>query len=163
MKFTKMHLVFVLSVIIMYWYIIKQDLKKKIEKSHFKLGGWPSQNPDHKGGTQKKLAQNIGFLYSKWPYRSHGLIKKITSPQTRNWAEIYIKDCKNLAVWFGCGILGGFYQISRPPDKFEGWFFFNKCVWSVWSFWIQKTYILRQFFWGPPLRDPDFDLVTPQA
>ena len=52
-----MNLEFVLSVIIMYWYILKQDLKKKIEKSHFKLGGWPG----HEGGDPKKLSQNIVF------------------------------------------------------------------------------------------------------
>ena len=89
MKITKMNLEFVLSVIIMYWYIIKQDLKKKIEKSHFKLGGVTGS----KSGLRR---------------------------QRRTGAEIYIKDCKNLAVWFGCEIWGVCLQISRPPDNFEG-------------------------------------------
>ena len=121
------------------------------------------QVQDHLGhGVSGRETTNKGRTGSLEPREYKNFIQKI-SPQTRNGAEIYIKDCKNLAVWFGCGIWGGFYQISRPPDKFEGWFFFNQSVWSVRSFWIQKTYILRQFFLGPPLRDPDFDLVTPQA
>ena len=65
MKITKMNLEFGLSDIIMYWYIIKQDLKKKIEKSNFKLGGDQVKIRVAKGGTPKKLSQNIGFLYSK--------------------------------------------------------------------------------------------------
>ena len=113
-----MHLEFVLSVIIMYWYIIKQDLKKKIEKSHFKLGGWPGQNPGRKGGTQTK------------------------------------PNCQNLTV---------FYIYLGPITRLRAGDFFNESVWSVRSFWIQKTYILSQFFLGPPLCDPDFALVTPQA
>ena len=56
---TKMHLEFVLSVIIMYWYIIKQDLKKKIEKSHFKLRGWPGQNPGRERGGNKNYCLKI--------------------------------------------------------------------------------------------------------
>ena len=60
-----MHLEFVLSVIIMYWYIIKQDLKKKIEKSHFKLGGWPGENPGREGGDPKKIVSKYRFFVFK--------------------------------------------------------------------------------------------------
>ena len=39
----------------MYWYIIKQDLKKKTEKSNFKLGGLPGQNWGREGVDPKKI------------------------------------------------------------------------------------------------------------
>ena len=60
-----MNLEYVLSVIIMYWYIIKQDLKKKIEKSNVKLGGWPGEYPGREGGEPKKIVSKSSFFKFK--------------------------------------------------------------------------------------------------
>ena len=116
-----------------------------------------------RGGPYNKLSQNIVFLYSKWPHRSHTLIKKKLSPQTCQGTEKFDKNLPKSHNQTKPPDFDGLLYISRPHYAFEGWFFFNHSVWSLRSFWIQKTYIVRQFFLGPPLRDPDFEPVTPQA
>ena len=127
-----------------------------MKKVILSLGGDQVKIRVAKGGTKKKLSQNIGFLYSKWPYRSNGLIKKRISPQMRNGAKIYIKDCQNLAVWFGCGILEGFYQMSRPPDKFEGWFL-KKSVLMICTVVLNtKNLYSETIFLGSPPSRPGF-------
>ena len=56
-------------------------------------------------------------------------------------------------VWFGCGIWGGFYQISRPPDMFEGWFK-KKSVCEICAVILntKNLYFVTIFYRVPPSR-----------
>ena len=86
-----------------------------------KLHNFCLKDPIAKGGSKKIIVINYRFSVLKMTAQIKQTDLKNLSPQKRNGAEIYSKDCQNLTVWFGVGILGGFLQISRPPYKFEVW------------------------------------------
>ena len=89
-------------------------------------------------------------MYSKWLHRSHEVTNGNRNSKYCNGAEKYKKNCQYQLVRCGCMILDIFSVIFRPPYNFFN--FLGDFMCSMQSFWIQLTYILRQFlFWVFPL------------